>query len=259
MPSDPLVSCVMLAMSGEREDMRARALRAYEAQTYENRELIIYCGPRDKTIGELRNIANDQSYGSIIAHMDDDDVSYPNRLTEQVALLQSSGADLVGYNECLFWDTYGQRVELPDPRELSKTMWVNSFDNNRGGEAWLYTAPGPGPESVVLGASMMYWRSTWKGKPFTHTNNGEDRAFASGLRVAAVSAVFRAEIDWRHEVANGRIVDVTTPYEPRLICGVHAGNTSTRISGETVNWHRARNCDDYCRRLMSMETINAKP
>ena len=71
------------------------------------------------TIGtKLRNFAGEANgpawMPEILIHWDDDDYSHPNRIAEQVALLQSSGADAtVGFREMLFW----REDALPGLRE----------------------------------------------------------------------------------------------------------------------------------------------
>src|SRR6185369_11808099 len=119
----PLVVGVML--TADRHDMTRRAIASFEAQTYERKCLLVLDSGREPlnlptnirqiykhmpgvklTVGELRNVANAMAGGAdIIAHFDSDDWSHPRRLEEQVALLQASGADVVGYNEILFWES----------------------------------------------------------------------------------------------------------------------------------------------------------
>ena len=124
---------------------------------------------RNLSVGALRNEANRSAVSlyrpDVLIHWDDDDWSHPARISEQVSLLQSSKADCVGYNECLFW------------REKQR-------------EAWMYSAPFPWP----TGSSMCYWRRAWEKKPFpdlpTETNpEGQDVKWRRGLNSKAVSAV----------------------------------------------------------------------
>ena len=72
------------------------------AQTVENRGNAAW--PRHPEQGDhtLRS-AREGHAADILVHLDDDDYSHPNRIAEQVVLLQSSGADCVGYREMLFW------------------------------------------------------------------------------------------------------------------------------------------------------------
>lgn len=180
MIDQPKVVCVCLTK--DRPQMLARAVRCFDAQTYANRRLLIYDTskaiiikwfnrgdmyhePRyledyGKSVGALRNAAN--SYANpycldadIICHWDDDDWSDPDRLDEQATLLQSTGADCVGYRDMLFW-------------EVAKS------------EAWLYRA---GKPNYALGTSLMYWRRVWEVKPFPDIHNGEDTEWQRNLNV----------------------------------------------------------------------------
>ena len=178
----PTVCAIMLTR--DRPCMAKRAVECFRAQTYDpaRRQLLIYdTGNTDwffdnsdsenelivpafadagKTIGALRNAANGYTIrGSILLHWDSDDYSHPTRIAEQVALLQSSGAEAVGYNEMLFW--------------RDSTARGNTI--NGTGEAWLYRGD-------TLGTSLCYWRSTWERKTFPDTSYGEDTEWLMGLR-----------------------------------------------------------------------------
>lgn len=160
---NPLVSVVMLSSPG-REQMRERAIRSFDAQTYQPRDLIVLPAVAGATIGEMRNRAVELASGEIIAHFDDDDISAPQRIEEQVALLQSSGADCVGYYEAPFYD---QR-----PGQFAGT--------------WMYRDPA---RRAVLGASLCYWRKTWERNHFDNVNVGEDARFAQRCKTVAASAM----------------------------------------------------------------------
>lgn len=240
MASDPTVACILLTR--DRPEMTARAVASFRAQTYGNACMLIFNTGGDligldslgrpsarkvahwhrpeyvgKSIGELRNLAIHAEAdwwgfeSDIIATFDSDDVSHASRISEQVALLQSSGADCVGYNEAVFWD-------------------------ERQSQAWLWTAQ-PNSRMQPLGASQAFPRRVWQQKPFAHTSRGEDLQFVSGLKVAAVSSV----------AADG---------EPRLICSIHGGNSSSRISPGAPEWRRSPEFDDWCRRAMALQ-VNA--
>ncbi len=149
--SAPTVACVMLANG--RPEMVKRAWASYRAQTYPERVLIQYDNNGDRSIGALRNDANSHTNCDIICHFDSDDISHPNRIAEQVALLQSSGAECVGYNEMLFWrEARHNRKEIfaDGPRTFTPSGITP--------EAWLYRAAIP---NYAIGTSMCYWRSTW--------------------------------------------------------------------------------------------------
>ena len=235
----PDVTAIMLVDG--RHDMTARAVQSFMAQTYpeDKRYLLIwdtgdphYAPPfvydphgieiwhrqRGPSIGALRNAANKEARGEIIIHFDSDDLSHPNRIAEQVALLKSSGAECVGYNEMLFWDTATE----------------HTFSDERGvGTAWLYTGPS---DQYCLGTSMCYWRETWERNPFADTNAGCDDLYwhGRGLRMVAHPA-------WG---------PIPMPVSPRIIAAIHGGNTCAAIDPTSTDWRRMPEWDSTCRRLM---------
>lgn len=240
---DPIVCAIMLTR--DRPEMAARAVRSFEAQTYERKYLVVLdttlvildttrpfgeigyafglvpkkegrvlkaCN--DWSIGKLRNAAIDETppFTDIIVTFDDDDYSHPARIAEQVALLQSSGAACVGYSQTLFWDT----VTPP------------------AGQAWIYSG-------APIGASFAYWRKTWKEHPFEDVSRGEDDRF------------------WRALLVAGKKVGTCSGIadEPRMIHHVHGGNTWTPDYAKAAahgsnNWRRAPEWDDFCRERMAL-------
>src|ERR1041384_116717 len=113
MSEQPTVCAVMLTR--DRPALAAKAVECFRRQTYPNARLLILNGGstsmgfseyagytpgyivelhRDLqryTIGALRNLANEATQplnAQILIHWDDDEWSHPNRITEQVALLQ---------------------------------------------------------------------------------------------------------------------------------------------------------------------------
>lgn len=237
---EPTVCCIMLTR--DRPEMARKAVECFRAQTCDPTRRLLFIldtgysykkiiGASDsenefhdwrpisagKTIGELRNFANSESGSDIIIHWDDDDFSHPNRIAEQVALLQSSGADAVGFNEMLFWreaQLSGEDLEYFTP-----------------GEAWLYRHPDP---NYCLGTSLCYWRRTWTRKPFEPTSRGEDRKFITGLNTVALPA------------------NTTLAGEPRMIARIHGGNTCSRIEPGASEWKRVPEWDDYVRKVMTL-------
>jgi hypothetical protein len=230
------VACIMLANG--RAEMVRRAVAAFKAQEYPAKRLLIWnTGPagdfRDMKIedeevgitwsstpggiGELRNSANAAALRfwpevAIFAHWDSDDLSHPRRLVEQVELLENTHGDLVGYREALF------------------------FDSRKSGEAWTYRTGNPG---APIGASMMYLRSAWERKPFPPNNTGEDTLWLlhGKFKTMAVPSTWSPAGLPNHH--------------PRIICGVHGGNTSMKsIPQGVAEWKRAPEFDDYCRRRM---------
>ena len=244
--SKPTVCAVMLTC--DRPEMARRAVECFRSQTYQAKKLLVYnsgesdeiecgCGPEcyhviiqfpasaSPTIGTLRNLANSYRTGfgheqsDILIHWDDDDWSHPNRIAEQVALLQSSGADVVGYNEMLFW----REPEMQ-----------NSLGLTRPGEAWLYS----GSPAQILGTSLCYWRRTWERKPFEATSQGEDARFIAGLKCGGITSLQGSE--------------------PRMIARIHAGNSSNAYRPDVMaaverqggEWRRVPEWDVQCRSVM---------
>lgn len=251
--TEPTVCAVML--TANRPEMARHAVECFRAQTYPNKRLLIvntgpgpilpdeehniaepcFIGADALTIGELRNMAmdstdyrphNTRKEADIICHWDDDDWSHPNRIAEQVALLQASGAEAVGYNSLLFW------------REPEQYIVNDQFGHDTGGrgvipgEAWLYSGG-------ITGTSLMYPRTSWQRKHFEPMNNGEDTRFLMGLKTAACPA----------------IVDGV----PRMIARIHPGNTSNAYNPDVMRaverqggeWRRVPEFDNHCRRAFA--------
>lgn len=241
-------------LTRDRPELAKRAVECFRAQTYLNKRLLIwntgddasiqlnslsefqvFAAIRNQSIGTMRNFATEYAgsllstvqpgllseYADIIVHWDDDDWSHPNRIAEQVALLQASGADVVGYNEMLFWRearclSCGDRMTLD---EYTGGKGYHGIDCETGepikpSEAWLYKSS---RADYAVGASLCYWRKTWERKPFEdlpHPVRGgaEDGQFIRGLKVQAVSCVGRFGTD----------------SEPRMIQRIHGGNTMAK-------------------------------
>lgn len=261
--SEPLCCAVMLTR--DRHEMTRRAYLAFERQTVAHRMLILDTGKTQflpdhcrevtsrtayfrmaagDTIGTLRNIANtfavEKFKPEIIMHWDSDDVSHPNRIAEQVAFLQSSGADVVGYDELLFWRTggtytaggftYGFDYETSDPH--NGTPWPQN-------EAWLYSH-NKVPNRHAPGTSFCYWRKFWerntfKDLPKNNESTGEDVPFLDNAKLATESSVYGFE-------------------EPRLIASIHGGNTMhyDQIEKKSQNWRRVSEWDEYARKAMAL-------
>jgi len=193
-------------------------------------------------IGQLRNRANSyacsgEGFGvpDILMHLDSDDRSHPNRIAEQVALLQSSGADVVGYSELLFWrEPWLNMVQMPEG-------YSKPVSGNLKGEAWLYRdLTGKHPP----GSSLAFWRRTWEHKPFQATSHGEDRSFVAGLKVASISSVDHTGPEMRNA--------------PRMVCRIHPGNTSSSYANieqearkKNPAWQRVPQWDSYCAEIFS--------
>jgi len=232
------VCCVMLVNG--RPEMVRRAVESFKAQDYLDASLVIWStGPREEfceyedesqcimvvhtpdfvSIGRSRNEANEWAGlllcpdVDLFAHWDSDDWSHPKRLTEQVALLEHTGANVVGYREVLFYD---QR-----PGQFCG--------------AWTYRGRNP---SWPVGASMMYRREVWERFPFPLHNIGEDTRWLQSGKLGKIHAV---PSTWN---ASG-------PMEPRMICGIHGENTSSQIKPNSAEWRRTPEHDEYCRVRMT--------
>lgn len=154
--SEPSVCCILLTR--DRPDFAARAVRCFRAQTYQNKRLFILDTgdgswfkeqPREThilhksgaSIGGLRNIVNELTGDDVIAHLDDDDWSAPDRLAQQIAFMELSGKPVVGYFDMPFYDLRTDRV-----------LWYDSQMRN-----------------YSLGTALMYRRVIWDRVPFPHT------------------------------------------------------------------------------------------
>ena len=128
-PLRSLPSVCAILLTADRPEFTKGAIDCFRSQSYANKHLLIwdsgkdpssltgagcsseiftvYDDPAGRTIGELRNRANDfrSPYWSadIFVHFDSDDHSHADRISEQVRLLQATGAGCVGYNQMLFW------------------------------------------------------------------------------------------------------------------------------------------------------------
>ena len=253
--SEPLVCCIMLTR--DRPAMAQRAVECFRSQTYERKVLFVLDTGKEEfplwqsggvygeyvpglridksTIGKLRNLANHYANpqcldADIIAHWDDDDYSNPNRLAEQVALLQASGAEAVGYSDMLFWDE----------RPLGEALGISVVKDAKCQAAWLYSNP---ISRYALGTSLCYWRKAWERVAFDDVPVGEDDRWCRKVRVCSTSSMLTVE--------NGSIVPI--PQEPRMIASIHGGNTSSKITPGHRQWRRVPELDSYCRKHMRLE------
>ena len=257
--SEPLVAAICLTR--DRPLMLRRAVESFRAQTYPNKRLYILdtseraqteaLGTHDYAhipdwagtkIGTLRNLVIEacDCDPDIIVTFDDDDVSSPNRIAEQVALLQSSGADAVGYSELLFWRTCG----CDEPGSL-----VEGMCDGHHGEAWLYRKPKLVPPP---GTTLCYWRRTWERKLFPDAPRGpqatgEDYLWCQGLNV--VCPPTGIEINPQGQALR----------EPMIIASIHSANSSkaydieNKIAGGSREWTRVEAWDNFCRERMWLE------
>lgn len=165
----PLVSCTM--PTADRRQFLPGAVNYFLAQDYPNKELLILDDgqesvgdlvPKDSRIryfreeprrntGLKRNTLCELAHGDIIAQFDDDDWYAPNRLTEQVGVMLTTGADLSGCCDLFFYDM-------------------------REGSAWRYTYRGSRP--WVYGPTMIYTKKVWREIRFQDVCEDDDSRFA---------------------------------------------------------------------------------
>lgn len=269
--SEPLVCAVMLTK--DRPEMARRAVQCFAGQTYHNKRLLVFDTGATvlhvqsefgiyiesfgavvfagQSIGELRNLANSYTNlrclsADVIMHWDDDDWSHPKRIEEQVALLQSSRADVVGYRDMLFWRD-GRRLSLDEiPGSALNDGCTEAYTP---GEAWLYNNA---DKRFCLGTSLCYWRRTWEERPFkslpTPNSMGEDTEFLRERRTLGVSSLCDRIDSTSFSVA---------PWdnrEPRMIASIHGRNTSGQYANlhESHSWKRVEDWDEYCRGVMAL-------
>lgn len=253
---EPLACCVMLTR--DRPQMAKRAVECFRLQTYQRRKLLVIdtgsnsdayvymgregmlineqlfhnpsTGARELTIGSLRNLANGNTNADVLIHWDDDDYSHPNRIEEQVALLQSSGKQAVGYRDMLFW----RKCERHE-------MKCNSDD----AQAWLYSNKDP---RYCLGTSLCYWRSAWEARPFQNISRGEDKAWLRDMDAMGIHSI--PSMDHR-----GLTRDLISSLDsdPRMIASIHGGNHVVYEPEKSPgNFKRVPEFDALCRERMSL-------
>ena len=165
----PLVACLM--PTAGRLHLLPRAMRSFSRQTYPNRILIVlsnnpeedeviaslritpdiitHAAVPGKTLGYYRNVTAQLAVAAgatIAVHFDDDDWSHPERIADQVAALEASDRDCVGYRSGLFW-------------------------LEEEGRAWMYSN---GLKCYCLGNSLCYWLKVWERAKFPELRRGED-------------------------------------------------------------------------------------
>jgi hypothetical protein len=250
----PRVTAVCLY--ADRPQFADLILKSFRSQTYARAHLLIYDNGENafpssvqssegivtqarggRSIGMLRNAANELTASDIIIHFDVDDWSHPNRIAEQVALLQASGADCVGYNEMLFWKNWRSRVKCDYYGEDVGPSTVIT----EHAEAWLFTRR---ESHYALGTSLCYWRKTWEQKPFEDIPKpgdmeGEDGRFIRGLNVHSISSLSLP-------------FNIPTE-EPRMIARIHGANSSGqyRDIARSDNWKRVPEWDERVRSILA--------
>lgn len=113
----PKVSCLMVTEG--RPNHVKKSVQCFQNQTYKNKELIIlsqgnddvnakilslvkdmenvlfFDAPSRITLGALRNLSCETASGEILCQWDDDDLSFPNRIKDQLKALTSNSGNIV--------------------------------------------------------------------------------------------------------------------------------------------------------------------
>lgn len=198
-----LVSCIMPTRG--RRDWSARAVEAFHAQTYPNKQLVIlddidepsfdeepagsiYARSNERVIGVKRNMCCSMATGEIIAHWDSDDWSAPGRIDDQVGRLEQTRMPVTGYWSILFYEEHTGR-------------WGR----------WILD------RCYAFGTSLCYLKSFWEQHRFAAKNVGEDNQFVmeAGIHLACIDGtsmiVARAHPDNTSpkDMGNCRPVDPT--------------------------------------------------
>ncbi len=149
---EPLVCCILPYHTTE---YFAQAVRGFHSQTYEYKELVAADTSSLKiTIGAIRNnLVSHTTRNCLIAHWDHDDWSAPERLAQQVAVIQA-GAAITGYHDLPFYDVDADRVLF--------------YQSNMTGYA--------------VGTSLLYRREVWEKTPFPDKSMGEDASWQHAVR-----------------------------------------------------------------------------
>lgn len=209
--NEPLVCAILLTR--DRPEMAARAVAAFRAQIYGRFSVLVYDtsekmpdkypefgssavlyhyrGPTNATIGALRNeaiefamIAKSPKQFDVFVHADDDDLSHPNRIAEQVAHLTTPGHPLLVDTETgVLLNQTGGALDT-NPVDIVGYHSMLFVDQRTGGKVWKYV----GYPGYAIGTSLMYWRKTWEARPFPDQNIGEDTEFCKNRRVVSVDA-----------------------------------------------------------------------
>ena len=172
----PLVSCIMPTKN--RREFVPKAIEYFLRQTYTNKELVIgddgdppchdLMDPDavertdavvhyrrfkpGQTLGAKRNALVEACTGDgLIAHWDDDDWYGPERLAQQVAAMQETGAEICGVDQPVFYDL-----------QTGKARRYNA------GRPYLYSA------------TLMYSRAYWQASPFPDVQVASATPFVSG-------------------------------------------------------------------------------
>lgn len=177
----PLVSCVMPTF--DRRAFIPAALNYFSRQDYPALELIVVDDGTDPVadlipddpriryhrlenrlvLGAKRNLACELARGELIVHWDDDDWYARNRVSTQVAAMETGCGDLSGMRSLFFYDPAGRR-------------------------AWKYSWPAAG-RIWAAGTSLAYRKALWERSKFPEVANGEDTRFVWSRAVRSLADI----------------------------------------------------------------------
>lgn len=109
--------------------------------------------PSSLSTGAKRNMINGMAGGDVLVHFDDDDWSHPERIADQLTLMRTSGAEVVGYHDLLYY------------RIADKSLWSYKYQGR--------------PCVYATGTSQMYRKSWWAKHKFNLAQTGEDSQFSA--------------------------------------------------------------------------------
>jgi glycosyltransferase involved in cell wall biosynthesis len=179
-----MISCLMITQAN-RHALAERAIAAFDAQSYKDRELIIvtlddvsalkrpfYKAKVGTTLNQMRGIGLGVAKGDLVCLWDDDDVHHPDRLKRQVEVLATvPQADACLLERVLLhWPERGLAV-VSEPRQWEPTLLAKRLS--------LLAKPGrfpPTPRNEVDlgGMSVVQLCEPWLYTYFVHGANTND-------------------------------------------------------------------------------------
>ena len=126
---------------------------------------ILHIFTSEKSIGGKLNFGCDNAKGNIILRMDSDDLYDRQWISKSVQALIESKAALTGLSNALFLNSVPE-AEVED----------------------LYEHHYTGPVPYVIGATMCFWKDTWREHPFLNISEGEDHQFCTKLNTKSIKA-----------------------------------------------------------------------
>lgn len=209
----PRVSCVMV--TADRRAIARRAVGCFLRQSFANRELVIVDDgdedyapilsevpadrlrylrvPKDaaNTLGMLRNLSLEAARGEFVAQWDDDDWYHPDRLSRQVAALESGAGACVLRGTLMHLDApdwfdhpYVGTLEPGVPGSIvHRADPAVRYPEQRRGEDTVFLAHWPAERLAVLDAPELFLRA------FHGANTWERIHFERRVRNTPASAV----------------------------------------------------------------------